>query len=157
MMAEIRSYVFSVIAVVMICSLLPELLKESTAKTLVKTACGLVLTLTVLKPLGNFTVTFAEDLPSYRRDAALAASEGEALAGAAVTEVIKTQSESYIQDRAAQLGEEIWVDIELAPESPHIPVAVRITGDLSQETRKELEELLVEQFQIPKEAQLWTP
>lgn len=157
MMEGIRSYVFSVIAVAMICSLLPELLKESAAKTLVKTACGLVLTLTVLKPMGNLPVTFAEDLPSFRRDAALAASEGESLANAAVTEVIKAQSESYIQDRAAQLGEVIRVDIELAPEAPHIPVAVRITGDLSYETRKELEELLVEQFQIPKEAQLWTP
>ena len=115
------------------------------------------MTLTVLKPLGNFSITFAEDLPAFRTNAALAAAEGESLANDAVTEVIKAQSESYIQDRAAQLGEEIRVDIELAPESPHVPVAVRITGDLSQETRKELEELLVEQFQIPKEAQLWTP
>ena len=157
MMDGVRSYLLSVIAVAIICGLLPELLRESGTKTLVKTACGLVLTVTVFKPLGNISIAFSDDFPDFQSNAAFAAAEGEDLARAAVTEVIKIQSEAYILDKAAQLGEEIQVEIELALEPPYVPVSVRITGDTSREARRELEALLVAQFQIPKEAQLWTP
>lgn len=156
-MDGIRSYLLSVIAVAIICGLLPELLREGAARTLLKTACGLVLTVTVLKPLSNVSISFSEDFPAFRDSAVFAADEGENLAIEALTEVIKAKSEAYILDKAAQWGMDILVEVELDPEPPYAPVAVRISGEASPQARSEMEELLAGQFQIPKEAQSWMP
>ena len=156
-MDGIRSYLLSVILVAVICSLLPELLREGTVRTLVKTACALVLTVTVLKPLGNISLDFTEVFPSFQDSAVFAAEEGENLAADVTREVIKERSEAYILDKAAQLGVEIRVEVELLREPPYSPAAVRISGAVSPQARGALEELLADEFQIPKEAQEWTP
>lgn len=156
-MEGIRSYLLSVILVAVICSLLPELLRQGSAGRLVKTACGLVLTVTVLKPLGSISLDFSGNIPSFQDSAVFAAEEGENLAADAMREVIKAHSEAYILDKAAHWEADIHVEIELSQEPPYTPVAVRVSGAASPQARSSLEELLADEFQIPKEAQKWTP
>lgn len=156
-MDEIRRYLLSVIATALICGLLPDLLRDGGTKTLVKTACGLVLTVTVFSPLKNVSPGLPDDFPSFRDSASFAAADGESLAKDAMLGVIKSKAETYILDKAAQWDADIRVDLELDGTFPYVPVAARISGTYSPMAQTEIEALLATQFEIPKEAQTWTP
>lgn len=156
-MDQIRSYILSLILTAVLCGLLPNLLREGGPKTLIKTVCGLVLTATVLSPLGEIRLELPQELPLFREEAALAAAGGEDLAHNALSEVIRAEAEAYILNKAARWEADIQVELELSREPPYAPVAARFSGEISDQGKKQLQELLVTEFAIPKEAQTWMP
>ena len=156
-MGQIRSYLLSVILTAVICGLLPDLLREGGIKTLLKTVCGLVLTVTVLSPLGEIRLEFPQENVLFRQEAAFAAADGEEIAHDALTAVIRSKAEAYILDKAALWDADIRVELELSREEPYEPVAARFYGEISDQNKAKLQELLVTEFAIPKEAQTWMP
>lgn len=154
-MDDLRSYLLSLILTSVICTVLPDLLRDGTAKSLIKTVCGLILAVTVLSPLRSIRLELPEELPLFQAEAAFAAEQGETLAGSALAAVICDKGEAYILDKGAQWGADIQVELTLSRDC--VPVAVTISGEISPEGRNVLQELLETQFAIPKEAQTWIP
>jgi hypothetical protein len=157
MMDDICRYMLSVIFTSMICGILLNSLREGGAKALTKTVCGLILSVTVISPLRNVSFEIPEGIPSFRDSAVFAAEEGEALAQDTMKRVIKSKAEAYILEKAAQWDADIQIEVELGLESPYAPVSAKITGEISSQARSAIEDLLANQFEIPKEAQMWTP
>lgn len=156
-MNELRMWLFSLISACLLRSLLPELLPEGTAKTLVRFLCGIAVTLTLLSPLDSARFELPEDIPYFREEAAFAAEEGEALARESQVAVIKSACEAYILDKGDLEDSGILLELDIHPEPPHVPVSARIRGTLSPEEKQTLQRILTEDFSIPKEAQTWMP
>ena len=156
-MEDLRRYLLSVIFASLICGLLPQILREGSAKALLKTVCGLALTGTILSPLKTFRMELPELLPSVQEEAAFAVSQGEAAAETALAQVIKSRCEAYIQDKGTALGASLRAEFQLTREPPYVPESVTISGQVSEAARSELQQLLTAEFSIPKEAQRWMP
>lgn len=156
-MDNIRGYLLSLIVTCLLCTLLPELLPEGTSRTLLRFLCNLVLAVRLLSPLGNIPPELPRELPLFQEEAVSAAADGEKLARDALMTVIKEEAESYIMDKAAELGARIRPELELSQDPPHLPESVIIRGTISPEAKASLKRLLSSQFGIPEEAQLWTP
>ena len=68
-------------------------------------------------------------------------------------DIITTQVEAYIQDKAAQYSVTVAVDVQLNSEG--LPTAVTVTGDVPPAIRNGLAEMMEQELGIEKEAQQW--
>lgn len=157
-METLRQYFLSVTAAAIICGAATGLLqKKSGAYELVKLTAGLFLALTAIRPLAQIELT---DLSEFSLDHSLAASSaaamGEDLAADAMADIIKSQSEAYILDKAEALGLDVEVEVSISTEGSPLPAAVHIHGKISPYAKAQLEAVLTEEFGIPKEDQQWT-
>ena len=85
-----------------------------------------------------------------------AATAGEQQAKSALRESIKQRTEAYILDKAKTLAAQVAVEVTLSNEAIPVPIAVRISGNISPYARMQLQTILQEELGIPKEAQAWT-
>lgn len=156
MMEDIRKYVLSVIISALFCGILPGLLQNGALKDLTKAVCGLILTLSVVSPFRDFSLSLPEGafFPG-EESASGAVSEGEALAQEAAAQIIKAETEAYILDKAAELNAQLQVDVCVSRDNPPVPVSAVISGKVSNQTRSTLQEILSVQLNIPKEDQTW--
>lgn len=157
-MAGIAKYLISITAAAILCGAVTALLgKEGTVAAMGKLLCGLFLTLTMLSPLiGGQLEKWEWLLDDISLDAADAVREGEESAQAALVASIKSQTEAYILDKAAELDVEVSVEITRIAGTPPLPVAVTISGSVAPAARAQLERILEEDIGIPKEEQRWT-
>ena len=154
-MDSLRTYLLSLILTSLMGTVLTELLREGTVKSLLKALWGLVLGLQILSPLADFTPELSLTLPDLRQEAASAAARGEALASDALREVICTDAEAYIQDKGAALGADLQPEV-IVNDAP-VPVSVTVRGTFTREQMTALQELIRQQLGIPKEDQTWIP
>ena len=154
---SVRSYVYSLVAAAVICSLLTALVGEGTAGRILKTLCGVVLALQVISPLARKELILPE-LPelSLFDSADVLTEEGESRSRDALAAVIQQELEAYIQDKAAELKAEVTVEVTLNRGDPPLPESVTIRGSISPYARQQLQKILLEQLGIPKEHLEWT-
>lgn len=122
------------------------------AKGLRQLVCGVFLMLTALSPLGEL------ELPDFdpehlRRDAEAAVCEGTEQARTAKAGIISEGCEAYIWNKAAELGLELTVRVELGEDL--LPRAVTLTGTASPLERQRLTQTLVRELGVGKEAVTW--
>ena len=82
-------------------------------------------------------------------------SEGKSMAANQVADIIKSQSEAYILDKANRMGLEISVEVELDNDNNSIPSSVCISGNISPYAKKVLSEYITDCLGIAKENQKW--
>lgn len=154
-MEGLRQYAISVVAAAMICGVLSSLLQNSAAKELVKLLCGLFLTVTVISPLVDidFDALMEFSFP-YTQEAEYVAARGENMARETIADIIKTETEAYILDKAAELNTELTVEVTVSDD--RIPVSAVLSGDISPYARQQLENILQRDLGIAKENQVWT-
>lgn len=151
----LRQYIFSVTAAALICSILMSLVRGGFAKELIRLVCGLLLTLTVLRPMVNLDFGIMDEYPaSLTRNAESVSAEGERMAKETMTDIIKAQSEAYILDKAAAWNASVSVDITVG--DSQIPESAVLRGEISPQTREHLEVILETDLGITKENQIWT-
>lgn len=153
-MSALREYIISVITVAFLGGLLCDLLKEGTGKEVVRLLYGLSLTLTVICPftdirMGDVTKQAAPLLVEGR----IASSDGEKMAERAMSDIIKRETEAYIQNKAADYHTDLAVEIVL---ENAVPVSVIMKGSVSPYAKAQLEMMLEEELNISKENQQWT-
>jgi len=155
-MISIREYAVSIIAAALLCSVLSALLQNTAAKALIKMICGMVLTITILAPLRNMELSFPSSLKSTITDTADAAVQnGKTLSREALCQVIKQKTQTYIQDKAAQLGADLSVRIDLNDEDPPLPHRAVLSGEISSSGKQQLQQILQTQLGIAKENVEW--
>ncbi len=156
-MEGLRQYILRVTAAAMLGAIGTGLVKKGPAGELVRMLCGLVLALTVLYPLsglkfGELTLSF---LPSEEAGREIAA-QGEKITRDALEDIIKSETEAYILDKASALGIDLRAEVLLGEDTIPVPVGVILTGAASPYARGQLTDAIEKDLGIPKENQLWT-
>lgn len=155
-MEGLRAYVISVTAAAMICGIVAGLVKKNGAGELIRMVCGLVLAFTVLRPIAGLKLDqLPFDLPSLPSGED-AASQGEKITREAMEDIIKSQTEAYILDKAAALGVNLTAEVLLGEDTIPVPVGVILSGACSPYAKSELTDAIEKDLGIPKENQLWT-
>ena len=157
-MDKISQYLLSIIASAIICGLVNSLLeKNKTMASISKLLTGLVLLLTMLRPLIHINVTniFAFS-QSMHTDAQEMIENAQSISDTKQSEIIKSKTEQYIIENANALGADITVRVELDNSNHNIPCGVKISGMVSPYVRTKLAQKIVDELGIPREAQTWT-
>ena len=156
-MAALRQYVFSIVAASIISGVVMCFLQSGTVKELLKMICGLFLAFMVISPirqidLSDFAITASTEADKGKE----AAADGEELAADAIAQIIKTETEAYILDKAAELNAALEVRVTVSEDDLPVPVAAELSGGISPYAKRQLEAYLTDELGIPKENQIWT-
>ncbi len=157
-MERLGSYVLTVTAAAILAGILSSFLdKNTTSGALVKMAAGLFLLFAVLGPVAGWNPANLTDFTAgLTSDGDQAAAEGENLAREAMGDIIKSEAEAYILDKASVYRADLTVQIELAQQnSIPVPESVTIEGRISPYAKMQLQQLIEEQLGISKENQQW--
>ncbi len=156
-MESLRQYVISVTAAALICGILTGLVKKGAAGELIRMLCGLMLAFTVLYPISGLDLESLtlDLLPSAREGESLAA-QGEKITRQSMADIIKSDTEAYILDKAAALEVNLTAEVSLSEDDVPVPVGVILSGAVSPYARSQLTNVIERDLGIPKEKQLWT-
>lgn len=154
-MTWLYSYVLRVISCAMIVAIVTGLFaKSSTAGTLVRIIGGLLLLVSILKPLARPLIENWEDwLETFDAEASAAAEQGESFAAETYGAYIKSETEAYILDKARNSGAELSVEVEL--DAQNVPWAVVLRGTVSPGAKVQLATMIEDTLGIAKERQEW--
>lgn len=154
-MQQLGEYVVTLTVIALISSILLSLFPEGSARTMVRLVCGVILTVTALSPVSDIQIPDFEDfLSEYMDSGQSVAAMGEAMAEEERLGLIKLGLEAYILDKAAAIGCETVPDIQLNKNGN--PIAILISGDVSEYQRQQLQLVITNDLGIPKEDQQWT-
>ena len=154
-MAALGEYVLSVAAASLICGILLGMFPDGAAKGLLQLVCGVVLLLAVMGSLTDLTVPdISKWGREYLEEGEYFAAKGEEAAQKGRRERIKSFAESYILDKAAELG--LTVEAEVLLDDSGAPVAVTLCGEGSPYAKLQLTEIIAQDLGITKENLQWT-
>ena len=146
-----------IIGAAIICAVVGGLVgTKTTIGRIIALLCGVLMTVTVISPLGNISFYGVGDLwDDLSLDAEQYVHSGVAVAEKQKADIIKSQSEAYILDKANRLGLQIAVEVELDENNGNIPCSVTISGNVSPYAQIQLESYMTDTLGIPKENQKW--
>ena len=147
-----KAYAMTVICAAFILSILSTLAPEGPGKETRRLAGTIFLVLPVLAPLGRSRLP-ALDLSALTREGERAAQVGKAQYRAAYCAGINERLEAYILTKAASLGLEPQVHVELDPEG--LPQWVELTADAEAHLREELTGQLARELGLKREDVIW--
>ena len=152
-----KDYILRIIASAILCALVKGFTERHTAiNTIIKSICGVFLTLSILSPVVSFKYSAVSDyLNMYSLDADAVVTAGTSLTNASLHSSIKQQTESYILDKAASLNTALSVEVTLSDDEMPIPCGVCIEGSISPYAKSKLMKLIADDLGIPKEKQTW--
>ena len=157
-MQDIGKYILSVGMAALVVALITEFSdKKSSSGILIRMVCGLFLTFTVINPLTEMNFEILETFSgSYSHDAEAAVTMGTEKAEDSLREIIKQETETYILDKAQSYGCTVEVEVAVGKGTVPKPESVTISGQISTDARKALEEMLETELGISKEYQQWS-
>ena len=102
---HIRSYLLSVIAAALICSMIYALPgKNGTIGAIRKTLCGIFMSVTLISPLTGLRIPdFQQYLQEFRSDAAQAVLLGQTMSQESAAQLIKDRTAAYILDTEVKI------------------------------------------------------
>ena len=156
-MTAIARYVLSVICTAALCGFVQVFFHKSGYLTsLMKLITGLVLSIVVLSPVVNIDTLdlnkMFEHLPEFSQTTI---ADGQEKAAAAMRDIIKERTQTYILQQAEVLGINITAEVTVSQEDIPQPSAVVIIGNTSPYARKKLESILMTDLGIAEENQIW--
>lgn len=154
---SMQKYIISIVSAAIICGIISGLIgKKGTYPAIVRLLCGLFIVITAISPLKSISLNA---LPDYFSDIQ---SDAKAVTNQAISETkedffrrIKEQTETYILDKASELGLSIDATVQYSTKGEIKPEQVIITGDASPYKKMELKRFIATQLNIPEEAQIW--
>ena len=157
LMNSIKAYVLRIIIVAVVCSITSSLLKEKTASgKMVNLLCGILMAITILSPIVSISFRNVTDFYyDISTNAERYVNDGKTAAQEEAANIIKSQTEAYILDKAKSMGLEVAVEVEL-DDDDSIPCGVIITGAISPYLKGVLAAYIEETIGISKENQQWT-
>lgn len=155
-MSEFSGYVLTVFSAALICGILNGLMKDTFCKSQIRLLTSLFLTITIISPLLHMDFSLPTDFDdSIFLEAEAVASEGAAVSGKEILEVIKTGAEAYILTKAEALNAEITAEVAIREGDQPVPESVILHGNVSDGVRKILTEIIAKDLGIAKENQIW--
>ena len=153
-MGSWKQYIITLIHWAISCGILSQIVSEIKAKELIRLVCGIIMTILILRPLSRIDLESLLDISLADMTGAEAyVAEGEYAAFEHQERCISFACETYISDKARNLGAEICADISLNEDL--LPVSAVIRGEIPQDIQTQLQEMLTMDLGIPKENQQW--
>ena len=157
MMGEIRNYLLSIVCVSLICGIAVTVVgKNESFGKVIKLLAGLIMAVVVIAP---WTTIQINDISLYfeslELDAKDAVNDGIAYADEQKQAFIKEKAEAYIWDKAASLGAELEINVELSDEGFPKPIQVSLSGMISPYNKSILVKDISQNLGIPEEEQHW--
>lgn len=152
-----KEYILSVVTAAVICAIVKVFLNNKTATgRIVGLISGILMTVTVVAPLGDITFSgITAYLDGLTANAKEYVTEGASIAQSETAEIIKSQTGAYILDKANRMGLEIAVEVELDGHNGNVPCGVTVTGNVSPYAREQLSSYMEDTLGIAKENQKW--
>ena len=157
-MDGLRRYLFSLAAAALLCAMVKSLVPKGKMERVVSMLCGVFLAMTAMSPLAKWELPdFAAQLSKVQIAAEEAKTGVEIQSREALCAIIKEKTQTYIWDKAKELGldVEVTVTVEAKDGCPY-PAAVHISGPCTASQRQALTGYIEENLAIGKERQLWT-
>lgn len=151
-MSGAAGYVLRLVCAACICALVNAIGGEGAGSGGRRMIAGAFLVLTALNPDGALELPEL-DMDSIRQEASAAAENGVGQAKLEEAAIISEACEAYIWNKAAALGAEVAVQVELDENA--VPCAVTVTGALSEQAREFLSCSIASDLGLGKEAQRW--
>ncbi len=153
MIAAVREWLTSVVAVTLLLTVAQTLIPEGSIRKVAAFTGGLALLAALLQPVLRTDLSRLElDLDAYSEAVQERQAELEEAREEELSSVIASRTEAYILDKAAQLGLSVTVRVETAvgAEGVPIPWAVEVRGGRSEELAAYMER----ELGIPRERQV---
>ncbi|MBU5434869.1 stage III sporulation protein AF [Pseudoflavonifractor sp. MSJ-37] len=161
MLAWIQRWLMGVTAASVLAAAAESLMPPGTIRRLGKLTGGLVLLLAVLSPIGQIDEdALARALAETRLRTSDQAVEALSQTDSQLlTEIIAEESQAYISDKAADLGIDcaVRVEVRVREDGYPVPWAVTIRGELTDVERQDLSRRISADFAIPEERQSYQP
>ena len=123
---------------------------------LIRMICGLFLGIHILSGLLNLDFhTLVSYSDNYMQSADAAVKYGSQISSEVAAEIIKTETEAYILDKAGSYGAAVEVEVLLTSDDIPVPHSVQIKGNVSPYARSKLAEIMERELGIAKEMQNW--
>ncbi len=157
-MNAIAEYLLSVTGASIISAIVLRLVDgKGSAAHVAKLVTGIFVALTVIGPFTQVRLfETIEHLPDISADAQFVIAQGQSASKNALSECISSQVESYILDKATQLGVTLCVEVYMSDDMIPIPVRAHLQGNISPYAKVRLQNILCEDLGIKKENQIWT-
>lgn len=156
-MAQLRGLVLAIITGSLICSIVNSLLKDSLIKSAIHFMCGVFLVYTLLTYGRKVEIPFTEQ--SFRKilaEARYEANLGAEKSRAELAEVIKSECETYIMDKAEELGITISPEISVSKDALPLPTGVILRGTVLPDLKELISQMITSDLGIAKEDQHWS-
>ena len=152
-----REYVLSIIAAALLSTVVKALIGEKNVTgKIAALLCSVLVAVTLIAPLKNIRFqNITSYLSELNSDADNYIRQGVSAADKSIADIIKSQAEAYILDKADQMGLCITVEVELDETNDNIPDRVTIQGNVSPYTKEVFSNFLQEELGIEKGKQQW--
>lgn len=156
-MEGVREYLLTVTCAALLCGILCAMVDEKhNGGALVKLLCGVFMSLTMILPLSRVSLERIDlDRWEIRQEGESAAEAGLEYARQAKMQIIKSQTEAYILDKASLYELNLTVDVTVSPGDIPVPQAVVLRGRVSPYAKRQMQRMLETELGIPKENQQW--
>lgn len=156
-MSSAGEYIYSIIiAAVFVSVLLSITPDKSIVSSVIKLTAGIFLIIVVMAPLVKVrlsnTINYIENIET---DASLIVREAQTDTANEIRFVIKQETETYILDKAADLGAEILAEVTIQKDGSYTPESITIIGAVSPLVKKQLSATIADELGIPEELQVW--
>ena len=152
-----KSYLISVMAASIVCASIKRIFdKKNGVFSVVRLISGIMLCMIAISPI------LKVDMNSFDLYSFLGVDtdiqpvlDGEIKAAEAKKEFIQQATETYIQNKAAEVDCELEVEGMLAEEHPYAPNGVIVSGSVSPHAKEKIHNWIKDQLLIPSEDQKW--
>lgn len=156
-MQSIRSYLLSVIVAAFFCSFVLAALPKGGVRRTAAFVSAVVMALVTISPVTGINYEdLARSISSIRIQSEFAQTGVEARNAELVESIIRKECETYILDKAAELGASVQAEITTknTGNGPY-PYRVTLRGDISQDAKTVLSRIITNDLAIPPERQVW--
>ena len=148
-------YFTSIIATAILGMIASSLITDPRIGRIIKTVSGVLILLVLLRPLLHANLeALSENLWDLWEEQQLS-EDYEAIYMDKLAEQVKSTTENYILSKAASIGAEVQVSVELTHAPYPIPYSVEIVGKVTEEQREFLSDYLTHQLNIDPHNQRW--
>ena len=155
---RLREYLIALSAAALIIAVIQMVMpKNSPLTSVLKLLTGLFMVITLIVPLWSIDISRFDDLlPDLQDFSEVHAADGVQYRNDVTAQVIKRQIESYICDKATQLGVTMQVEVILTEDDIPSPWSVHLQGAVTPYAKKVLQAYINDTIGIPRERQTWS-
>ncbi len=155
-MDNIGTFLLRITASALLCGIVRSLPVTGIAAKLMKLLTGVFMLVTLILPLKDiFLPQFGGNLNALKYDAQQIIGSAQTQTRQELQEIIISETEAYILDKAKNLGAELTVEVSVDDSDLPMPCAVTVRGSISPYAKQQLQQIICSDLGIDTEDQKW--
>lgn len=151
-----KSYVISIVSSAILCGIIKNFIEEKTTiGKILRILSAVLMVITIFNPLKHYTFFDINGyIGDFKDDGQKYMKAGEEFSKQSIQEIIKSETEAYILDKAQKIDTDISVEVEFNSEDL-VPCGIMINGDISPYAKEVLKSFVEDNLGITEENQIW--